>query len=382
MHMNKVFISKLATFLPNSPISNDNIEDVLGLIGGQVSRIKNIILNQNKIKKRYYAIQDGSFTHTNAELMVNAIKGLFDSNFSSQDIELLSCGTSTPDQMMPSHTSMVHGLLPESKSIPILSPAGVCCSGIHALEYCYLSVLSGRTKNAVCGASELFSPLLLSDKFEAEYEKMLQLQLNPYIAFEKDFLRWMLSDGAGCALLTNTPSSKINFQIEWIESVSYANELPVCMSQGLEVKNKNIVRSWKVLPVDNWKELSIFSIRQDVKLLSRFIADKAVQHIYNSCQKHHFHFNEVDFFLPHLSSMFFFDVLREKLNDFGLCLDIKKWFTNLPDVGNVGAASIFLMLDELYRNFDLHDGQQIFIIVPESSRFSYTTALLKVVINN
>ena len=51
---------------------------------------------------------------------------------------------------------------------------------------------------------------------------------------KKDFLRWMLSDGAGCALLSDMPSDGISLKIEWIESVSYANELDVCMSQGLQ----------------------------------------------------------------------------------------------------------------------------------------------------
>lgn len=138
-----VYITKLSSFLPNEPVENDEMEDSLGYIGGHSSRIKRIILSQNQIKQRYYAIKGGNYTHTNAELMANAIAGLFDDGFAAKDIQLLSCGTSTPDQMMPSHTSMVHGLLKDSNPIPILSPSGVCCSAAHALEYCFLSVLSG-----------------------------------------------------------------------------------------------------------------------------------------------------------------------------------------------------------------------------------------------
>lgn len=55
--------------------------------------------------------------------MANAIAGLFDDKFTANDVQLLSCGTSTPDQMMPSHASMVHGLLKDSNPIPILSPS-------------------------------------------------------------------------------------------------------------------------------------------------------------------------------------------------------------------------------------------------------------------
>lgn len=129
-----VYITKLSSFLPNEPVENDEMEDSLGYIGGHSSRIKRIILGQNQIKQRYYAIKGGNYTHTNAELMANAIAGLFDDGFAAKDIQLLSCGTSTPDQMMPSHTSMVHGLLKDSNPIPILSPSGVCCSAAHALN--------------------------------------------------------------------------------------------------------------------------------------------------------------------------------------------------------------------------------------------------------
>ena len=36
---------------------------------------------------------------------------LQNSSVSESDIELLACATSSPDQMLPSHASMVHGLL-------------------------------------------------------------------------------------------------------------------------------------------------------------------------------------------------------------------------------------------------------------------------------
>lgn len=377
----KVYISKLSSFLPNNPISNNEIEEVLGYIGNHPSRIKEIILKQNQIKQRYYAIKDGKFTHTNAELMVNAIHGLFDKNFKINDIELLSCGTSTPDQIIPSHTSMVHGLLKGSNPIPLLSPAGVCCSASHALEYCYMSILSERANNAICGGSELVSPMLLSSVFKEEYEALSKIQKNPYIAFEKDFLRWMLSDGAGCALLTDRPTGTIALEIKWIESISYANELDVCMSQGLLKLQDGTRQSWKTMNPEDWKKHSIFAITQDIRILAKYVTEKAVEHIINSCKKHNFNFTDTDYFLPHLSSMFFKKKLEEKLEEKNLTIDEKKWFTNLPYVGNIGSASIYVILDEFFRTHQLKNGETIFLIIPESAYFSYVTALLEVKIS-
>lgn len=59
-----VYITKLSSFLPNEPVENDEMEDSLGYIGGHSSRIKRIILGQNQIKQRYYAIKGGNYTHT------------------------------------------------------------------------------------------------------------------------------------------------------------------------------------------------------------------------------------------------------------------------------------------------------------------------------
>lgn len=37
---NEVFITATASFFPNNPIDNNSIEDYLGLISGQHSRVK------------------------------------------------------------------------------------------------------------------------------------------------------------------------------------------------------------------------------------------------------------------------------------------------------------------------------------------------------
>lgn len=76
--------------------------------------------------------------------------------------------------------------------------------------------------------------------------------------------------------------------------------------------------------------------------------------------------------------LFFLDKLADKLKEKGLLLPENKWFTNLCSVGNVGSASIFIMLSELFHSSKLKKGELIYLFIPESGRFSYTTVLLKV----
>ena len=94
----EVFINDIASFLPNEPITNDDIENVLGLIDGKKSRSRKIVLRSNGIKTRYYAIDQktGKFTHNNAEMTTEAIINLLKkSGVSQKDIDTLSCGTSS-----------------------------------------------------------------------------------------------------------------------------------------------------------------------------------------------------------------------------------------------------------------------------------------------
>ena len=53
---NDVFINRLSPYLPNNPVNNDEMEDYLGLIEGKASRVKRIVLRQNGINTRYYAL--------------------------------------------------------------------------------------------------------------------------------------------------------------------------------------------------------------------------------------------------------------------------------------------------------------------------------------
>ncbi len=56
----------------------------------------------------------------------------------------------------------------------------------------------------------------------------------------------------------------------------------------------------------------------------------------------------------------------------------EKWFSNLSQVGNVGAGSIYLMVDELFKSNKIKKGDKILLAVPESARFSYVFGLLTV----
>ncbi len=375
-----VYITRLAKFLPNRPVSNEAIEKYLGLVNGRPSRARKIVLRNNQIKTRYYALdEDGRLTHTNAQLTAEAVRALLDERFRIDHLELLTCGTSSPDQLIPSHAAMVHGEL-GGKPIEIISPSGACISGMQAMKYAYLAVLSGDKNNAVCTGSELISTWLRAGNFEKESEKLNLLEQRPIMAFEKDFLRWMLSDGAGAALLQEKPNEEgLSLRIDWIEMISFANQFKTCMVAGGEKLENGAIKGWREFEAHELLERSVFSVKQDVRLLDKTIIHQSNRFLKDIVSRRKLDLDTISFFLPHISSEYFrFRIDADSL-DQGVYIPQEKWFTNLTRLGNVGAASIYFMLEELFRSDQLEKGQQILLGIPESARFSYVYALMTVV---
>ena len=380
--MNKieVYINKVETFLPNSPIGNDDMEDYLGKINGVNSKARKFILRNNGIKTRYYALKKGGeSTHTNSEIVVEAINKLFDNDFTPQDIELLALGTSSADQITPAHAQMVQGLL-KNRALEAITPEGTCNSGMLAFKYAYMSVALGEVENAVIGGSEKASSWMLAHNFKEESDRLLELENRPYIAFERDFLRWMLSDGAGVALMQNKPNKNgLSLKVEWIDVISYANELATCMYSGGIPDEKGQLIPWRDLTKKEINDKSVMAVAQDSRILGENIIEYGAKSMKRAADKHNLDTTELDYFLPHMSSEFFRDKIAKEWANVGCEIKSEKWFTNLVKYGNVGSASVYLMLEELFNSGKLKKGEKVLIASPESARFSYAYTLLTVV---
>ncbi len=353
----------------------------MGQVSSRPSRAKRIVLKSNKIKTRYYAIdpQTRKTTHTNAQMTANAIKKLDKVNLNGLD--LLVCGTTIPDQMMPNHALMVHGEL-KIKPLEVVSTAGICLSGVTALKYAYTSIKAKEADNAVCTGSENSSASMRSENFKQEITLRVDaLEKNQEIAFEKDFLRWMLSDGAGAMHLSNTKNKdSLSLKIKSIFSRSYANELDTCMYSGCEKQEDGSIKGWREYTQNELSNKSIFSVKQDVKLLNDNIIKYTVtKPLIEMLEKKIFNPDEIDWFLPHYSSGYFRDKVYAGMKEASCDISQDKWFTNLAYKGNTGSASIYLMIEELFNSNSFNKGDNILCYIPESGRFSTAFILLEAV---
>ncbi len=376
--MAEVYINKIAKFLPNEAISNEEMEVVLGKIAGKPSRARRIILRSNGIKKRYYVIdKEQNICYSNAQITAKAIENL---QFNLDNLEVLACGTTLPDQIMPNHAVMVHGEL-KSKPCEVIATSGICLSGMTALKHAYLSVKSEEAKSAIATGSETVSTLLHAKNFKKESDIQEEaFNKRPEIAFEKDFLRWMLSDGAGAMLVQNQPNpNELSLKIAWLDIFSFANEIEVCMYAG-GTKIDNAFKGYREFTQEEWLSKSLFTIKQDVKLLNANIVDYTVEKTLRKIlEKRELQADEISWFVPHYSSAYFRDEVAQSLKNANFEIPQEKWFTNLSSCGNTGSASIYIMIEELLNTNKLSKGEKILCYVPESGRFSSSFMLLEVV---
>lgn len=377
--MHSAYINYIGKFLPGSPVSNDEMEDYLGKIGNRPSKVRQRILKSNGIQQRYYAISKEQKTlYSNSQMAAYAVRdALSKSHIEPATIDLLACGTTIPDLLVPGFASIVHGELPELPPLEIISTQGVCCAGIAALNYAASQLQLGKRRTALAVASEFASRLFKHTKFETQ----ASVKSGKSLPFDTEFLRWMLSDGAGAFLLQNHPlTTGISLKIEWIELISHANAYPLCMYAGLE--NENSTTSWLDYPsYADAAAAGAFDLRQNIRLLDNVIK-LGVEGWLRLIAAGRVNPQEIDWLLCHYSSHFFRGQIVELLEKADCMIPEEKWFTNLYTRGNTGCASIYLMLEELFNSGKLQPGQKIFCFVPESGRFTTAYMMLTVVENS
>ena len=377
MSTRPVYLTGLGKYLPGKPVTNDEMEDYLGRIRGRPSRARARVLRQNGILGRHYALDTSQrTTHRNSELAANAVRdALRQARAELLDVDFLAAATTQGDLCVPGFASMVHGEL-GGRRMELASLHGVCASGVMALKDAYLRVATGDAQVAVACASELPSRLFKASRYER------QLGPDEDLPFDTEFLRWMLSDGAGAAVLRSAPAAEgLSLRVEWIDLHSHAHQNEACMVAGANKgRDGQLGPSWLDYPsFEAAAREGVLNLKQDVRQLDR-VVKQGVAGFFELIERGRIDPAALDWVVCHYSSHVFRGRIFELLEAGGLRLPEERWFTNLYTKGNVGSASLYLMLEELLNDTGrLRPGQQVFCMVPESGRFISAYLLLTVV---
>jgi 3-oxoacyl-[acyl-carrier-protein] synthase-3 len=231
----------------------------------------------------------------------------------------------------------------------------------------------------VVTGSELASSALRASQFRSQVEG--ERPENEYVGFSQEFLRYMLSDGAGAFWLSDQPRpSGLSLRIEWLDIFSFANECEVCMYAGGLKDHEGNLRGWRQeeLSLEEVVRRGYFNLSQDVDVLVKNVIPMAGR-TFEILQKNRgLTGGDIDWILPHISSMFFKKPLEEAAAEMGIDVPADRWYTNLPYKGNIGSASIYVILEELWASGKLKPGHRVVCAVPESARFSFACMYLTV----
>jgi len=353
------YITGVGAYLPGEPVGNEEIEQYLGSIDGS-SRVRERMLATNGIEKRHYAIDtSGNTVMLNEQLAERALReAISAAGLTPGDVQMLATGTTQGDLAVPGFASMVHGRL-GGGPMEILSSGGVCCSAVAAFQAVENAVRLGRHRVGAVVGSELVSRTLRAGRFHDT-------------GFDAEFLRYMLSDGAGAVVIEDRPARDgLSLRVDWTHLVSHAHRFDVCMYAGAAAPEKVVAGStWQDQPSPaDAHDAGMLNLRQDIGILSNIVA-LGVETYVGLVRDGRVDPSQIDHLLVHYSSEYFRPDIVRLMTEAGLMVPEEKWFTNLRTKGNTGAASIFVMLEEAFNSGRFSAGDRVLLMVPESGRFS------------
>ena len=197
---------------------------------------------------------------------------------------------------------------------------------------------------------------------------------------DAEFLRWTLSDGAACLLIEDRPAThRLSLRVDWISLRSFADRFGACMTGGAMRGQDGLLTPWShARGIAEAARAGAFQLRQDIAALycmlpvwlgefMRLVDERRIDP------------QAVDWFLCHFSAHSLREEMARLATKAGCMIPEERWFTNIYEKGNVGAASIFLLIDDLLRSGRTEAGQKVLLAVPESGQCIISYAGLTVV---
>jgi len=371
------FITSAGQFLPGDPVGNADMEAYIGCLSPSSSRMGKLVLRQNGIRARHYAMRrDGTTDWTSAGLAAQAVADCLQrAEIDPGTVGFLATATTQGDGLVPGLASGVHaasGLPP----LEIANLQSVCASAAMALKYAVLQVAAGEHHAALAVGAEFSSRYFRP----GHYRSTATLTDSETPPGDAEFLRWTLSDGAAGVLIEDRPASKgVSLRIDWISLRSFADRFAPCMTGGVFRGDDDRMTPWSHAPsAVEAARSGAFQLRQDVEAMHRMLP-VWLGELMRLVDEGRVDIDAVDHFLCHFSARSLRDEMARLATKAGCMIPQERWFTNLYDKGNVGAASLFLLIDDLMRSGKIEPGQRILCAVPESGQCLMAYAMLTAV---
>ncbi len=374
--MRSVYITGLGAHLPGPPIGAERMEDHIGRVNGRDSVVGRRALRWNGIRTRHYALSpDGTVLDSNAGMTAKAAAAaLDDAGLTVGALQHLATATTQGDFLVPGHATAVQAEL-GGGPMEIASYQSVCASALMAAKGAWLQVQAGEADVAVAAAGE-FSSRWFRPGF---YEGTALVDAKGRLSTEADFLRFTLSDGAGAVVMEPRPRQDgLSLKIEWIDLTSLAGRFDPCMWAGSTRSDRaDMTTAWSHAgPVAAHAAGSV-ALLQDFELL-KIVIRAWIGVWLEKVDSGRIVPDQVDHLLCHYSARSLREEIVGLLENTAAMIPEEKWFTTLPETGNIGSASIWVMLQAFMKSGRPKRGDRVLLIVPESGRAMIGFMMLEV----
>lgn len=363
--LKRVSIAGTGSFLPNDPVPNDRIDEVLGPLTDAPGSVKSFLatagarmLAESGIETRHFAVdpQNHRLTHTVSALGEEACRRALDrAGRSPTDVELLILASSNYDASTPPTSALLQERLGIKSCMEMEIHSN--CSGVgKGVQIAFDALRLGRVKTALVVYSQLSSVYLRSCYFNQA--RMTKKQAA---------LRYILADGAGALVLeaVNADSDQaVPREIigSFVESVG-GDRAPGMTAGGGVANLADPERQIPYIYAEGMHHLS-----QDFTAVHRDAARLLYEGVVRMVEK-----LGLD---PHTIGQCVFSIPSRQLYEngvgqfmdyFGIGQDQVKF--RARHTGYVGGAAILLHLDDMARNDELKSGNLVVVHSVESSKW-------------
>jgi 3-oxoacyl-[acyl-carrier-protein] synthase-3 len=321
-------ITGTGSFVPEKRLTNDDLSKM-------VDTNDEWIVQRTGIRERRIAGKDES----TATLATAAARRALDAaGLEPKDLDLILCGTITPEMTFPSTACFVAASL-GLNTTPAIDIAAACSGFIYTLETGASFIKTGRYRNVLVIGAETLSRI-------TDYKDRASCIL--------------FGDGAGAVVLQQSNDPKRGVIYSSLHADGSGWEMLFCKPGSRFPVEEALVGAGDQFMKIKGREVYKFAVTRFEELIE------------DAMRKCELSVNDVSLIVPHQVNQRIIDSAMQKLG-----LPPEKAFVNIDKYGNTSAASIPIALDEAWRGGKIKQGD-VLVFVAFGAGLTWANAVVRV----
>jgi 3-oxoacyl-[acyl-carrier-protein] synthase-3 len=352
--MNRVQIMSTGGYLPGDPLTNADIERLVGPLPED-------ILEGIQVKRRHWMIDPVTGEHqiSNSEMATEAVRRALDAaELEPAQVELMVSSTASPDYHLPPMVTLVQEQLGIAKCGTMEIRSG-CAGFVEALDVARMYLERGTYKTAVVVGSEAISPLLAPVYLGKDPDRIrMRDRMNPY----------NFGDGAGAVVLHTDGEEGDGIIGGAIASVG-----------GERAPAMQVIGGSTHAPIHKQLEAKLLvELKVDVVASGEVTPYVLTEGLTEVLRASGTAAEDIDLcVIPEGNAGYMVEELRQAglLTPEWVALE-GKIFENLTEVGATGSAAVPLALDLAWKTARVKQGDRVMLLAIETSKWKYAGTVL------